>query len=171
MQANGPQTPRPIGSRQACSLLLLTATLVGSCVALAVRTLLESGSGMLLVLLTLGFMASMLSVLLTFTRRHIRQRRDAGYTTACFDCIQIRPEWAAPTPPALNASPPGRFVSSTHREQMELSVRSALTALPEAPFDGANADAEPECSLCMEALIVGEMVRTLPSCGHCYHTK
>ena len=49
---------RAVGSRQACSLLLLTATLVGSCVALAVKTLIESGSGMLLVLLALGFLAS-----------------------------------------------------------------------------------------------------------------
>ena len=67
--------PVPIGSRQACSLLLLTATLVGSCVALAVRTLLESGSGMLLMLLIIGFMATTLSVVLTMFRKHIRSRR------------------------------------------------------------------------------------------------
>ena len=62
-----------------------------------------------------------------------------------------------------------RHISQTHREQMELSVRSALTALPEAPYGGGDDDAE--CSLCMESLIIGEMVRTLPSCGHAYHSK
>ena len=60
---------RAVGSRQACSLLLLTATLVGSCVALAVKTLIESGSGMLLVLLALGFLASLLSVAVSISRR------------------------------------------------------------------------------------------------------
>ena len=70
----------------------------------------------------------------------------------------------------------------THREQMELSVRSALSALPEAPYapdetssssggaDGGGGNAE-DCALCMELLLPGEMVRTLPSCGHAYHSK
>ena len=40
-----------LNSRQACSLILLTFTLVGSCMALAVRTLFESGSRMVLMLL------------------------------------------------------------------------------------------------------------------------
>ena len=70
------ERPPPISSRQACSLLLLMATLIGSCVALAVRTLLESGSGMLLMVLVLGFLASMISVFMTISRRYLRQRRE-----------------------------------------------------------------------------------------------
>lgn len=110
--------PRIVGSRQACSLLLLTATLVGSCVALAVRTLLESGSAMLLVLLTVGFLASLMSVTLTVTRRHIRSRQEQGFTTAFFGCIRIPPltrsSLAAPTPSAPGSADRGEHTARAY---------------------------------------------------------
>ena len=157
-----------MGTRQACSLLILTVVLVGSCVALAIRTLLESGSGMLLVLLTLGFLASMMSVAVNVTRRHVRARREQGFQTACFGCLQIEPDFGTQERPNFPRELRAASMSASHREQMELSMRSALSALPEAPFTGAD---DAECSLCMDSLLRGEMCRTLPSCGHQYHSK
>ena len=96
----GSEVPRPVSNRQACSLLLLTTTLIGSCIALAVRTLLESGSGMLLMLLALGLLASSLSVTMSLTRRYIRHRRQQGHRFACFGCIELLPieqTWAPAT--------------------------------------------------------------------------
>jgi len=155
-----------LGTRQACSLILLTATLVGSCVALAMRTLMESGSGMLMVLLIVGAFMSIMSVTVTLTRRHIRQRREAGYRTACFQCIQLAPlEPSAPVRPASRSS---AHVAPSHCEQLELSVRSALSALPEHVVSN---DREEDCALCMEPMLKDERVRQLPSCGHTYHTK
>ena len=155
-----------LGTRQACSLILLTAALVGSCVALAMRTLLESGSGMLMVLLIMGVFMSIMSVTVTLTRRHIRQRREAGYQTACFQCIQLAPmEPSAPVRPASRSS---AHMAPSHREQLELSVRSALSALPEHVV---SSDREEDCALCMEPMLKDERVRQLPSCGHTYHTK
>ena len=167
--------PRGLGSRQACSLMLLTAVLIGSCVALAVRTLLESGSGMLLLLVVLGFMASMFSVVLTVTRRHLQARREQGLTTACCGCIVLSPiePWETQPTAACEGGIGGgsRAGSSTHREQVELSRLSALSALPEQPFVPCGDSEEPaECSLCMEALVEGEMVREMP-CGHTFKSK
>ena len=168
--------PRGLGSRQACSLMLLTAVLIGSCVALAVRTLLESGSGMLLLLVVLGFMASMFSVVLTVTRRHLQARREQGLTTACCGCIVLSPiePWETQPPqrrPEGGIGGGSRAGSSTHREQVELSRLSALSALPEQPFVPCGDSEEPaECSLCMEALVEGEMVREMP-CGHTFKSK
>ena len=51
---------------------------------------------------------------------------------------------------------------------MELSIRSALTSLPEVPFEGEE---EAECALCMETFSRAEIVRLLPRCGHMYHPK
>lgn len=123
-------------SRQACSLLLLTATLIGSCVALAIRTLIESGSALLLMVLMMGFIAASVSVLTSLTRRYLHSRREEGHTSACFGCILLEPLEAWPPVGTMGELAAARTsgVSSAHREQMELSVRSALSALPEQPF-------------------------------------
>ena len=127
---NGPRARRRI--RQAQSLLL-TATLVGSCVALAVKTLIESGSGMLLVLLALGFLASLLSVAVSISRRHIRARREQGYTTACFGCVEIMPEerggWAAQLP--VSAGSDHRAQGSGDRGKV--ATRCDVSALSSSP--------------------------------------
>ena len=160
---------RPL-NRQACLLLLLTATLVGSCMALAIRTLLKSGSGTLLLLLALGLLASVASIVLSLLRRHLSARRAAGQRIACC-CIVLEPEQLPP--PSLvtvrdRSTRQGPYLgSSSNQEQMELSVRTALTALPEHAW---SAGEETECSLCMEVIVVGEMVRALPRCGHTFHS-
>ena len=83
--------PPQANGRQACSLLILSATLIGSCVALAVRTLIESGSGLLLMVLMVTFFMSMISVSSSLSRRYILQRREMGHSTAYFGLFRLQP--------------------------------------------------------------------------------
>ena len=128
---SGRETPRPVSNRQACSLLLLTTTLIGSCIALAVRTLLESGSGMLLMLLALGLLASSLSVSMSLTRRYIRHRRQQGHRYACFGCITLLPMEQSWAPATLRTDRPSERREGSARTHARTRTR-ARTHAPSA---------------------------------------
>ena len=148
-------------SGQVCTLVLLSATCFGLIIALATRDHLEYGWTQLFLECVAGLVLSIVVVIRTVLDRHSRERRARGHRHAFWGLVPLPPR---PTPAErtqANSLP-------LHREQSELSVVSALCALPETPF---VSDEDAECALCMDTLSRGEMIRVLPRCGHQYHTK
>ena len=142
-----------------------------------------------LIVVTVGFICVTVAIFLSVAiKRHLATRRRLGDRTACCGLINLQSSrWAA-----RRAAPPGQRPLSTvitvandepatvevpaavraelpRRDEVELSVRSALAALPEKTWRAAEQESA-DCSLCLEPLAEGQRVRTL-ACQHQFHTK
>ena len=112
-------------------------------------------------------------ILFVFCRRHVAMRRQAGFDSAIFDCLDLR-EAADPNAPPdpqrfsfdLQELPPVARLPDAPSMRAELRVLSALHKIPTRKWEGGTRPLE--CSLCMEEVKPGMPIRQL-QCEHAFH--
>ena len=108
-------------------------TVMCSCVALAVKMLLESDSEIMVLMLAFGLIMSLMSLMSTYVRRAVRHAdahrdiHETAWTLWWLELIRSTTQSAQGTAHTTTALPSTTSESRALRsEQMELSVRSAL---------------------------------------------
>ena len=126
-------------------------------------------SGMLVrSFLIAGLVLGLIGATFVFCRRHTGMRREAGYSTACFDCIELRAPADPWNPQSLAHLREVRHMPDAQSMRTELRFLSALQEIRERPWEGGEVALE--CSLCMDVVHEGASIKQLP-CQHAFHTK
>ena len=106
-----------------------------------------------------------------FCQRHMAMRREAGYSTACFDCVEFGEAVDPWNPHALAHLHEVQNMPDAASMRKELKMLKALQEIRERPWEGHGDGGAPlECSLCMELVEEGMRIKQLP-CQHAFHAK
>ena len=155
-------------------LFIPSAILMVSCAVLlpfgerAAREFTTSSSVVVFQGLICGLMIGFIGVTIVFCRRHVVLRREAGYSNACFDCIDLREPADPWNPQSLSHLREVSHMPDPQSMRIELRVLTALSEIRERKWEGGPAPLE--CSLCMDEVPEGASIKQL-RCHHAFHTK